>query len=80
MNSSIIARTLTIAAVAALVLGFSPKAKANCSEATLKGHHFAYTSTGSAVAARSLPHRGGRMSRSVCSTSTEMAILPSPTI
>jgi len=59
MNSSIIARTLTIAAVAALVLGFSPKAKANCSEATLKGHHFAYTSTGSAVAAPIPPSSWG---------------------
>ena len=46
MNLSIIAKTLTIAAVAAFVLGISPKAKADCSEATLKGHHFAYTSTG----------------------------------
>ena len=51
MKPSIIARTLTIGTVAALALGFLPKAKAACSEATLKGHHFAYTSTGSAVAA-----------------------------
>jgi hypothetical protein len=50
MNSSIIAKTLTIAAVASVVLSFSPKAKANCSEATLKGHHFAYTTTGFIVA------------------------------
>ena len=48
-----IAKTLTIAAVTTLALGIAPKAKADdkgCSEATLKGHHFAYTSTGSLTA------------------------------
>jgi hypothetical protein len=49
MKSSIIAKTLTIAAVAALILGISPRAKADCSDATLSGHHFAYISTGSLV-------------------------------
>jgi hypothetical protein len=51
MKRSSIAKNLTIAAVAALALGIAPTAKADCSEATLKGHHFAYTSTGSLVAA-----------------------------
>jgi hypothetical protein len=51
MKPSNIAKTLTIAAVTTLALGIAPKAKADCSEATLKGHHFAYTSTGSLVAA-----------------------------
>src|SRR5277367_2213456 len=51
MKLSSIARTLTIAAVATLVLGIAPTAKADCSDATLKGHHFAYTSTGSLVSA-----------------------------
>jgi hypothetical protein len=54
MKPSTIAKTLTIAAVTALALGIAPIAKADdkgCSEATLKGHHFAYTSTGSLVAA-----------------------------
>jgi hypothetical protein len=54
MKPSTIAKTLTIAAVTALALGIAPKAKADdkgCSEATLKGHHFAYTSSGSLVAA-----------------------------
>ncbi len=51
MKPSNIARILTIAAVTALALGIAPTAKADCSEATLKGHHFAYTSTGSLVAA-----------------------------
>jgi hypothetical protein len=46
MIMTTIAKTLTIAAVTALALGIAPKAKANCSEAALKGHHFAYTSTG----------------------------------
>ena len=50
MNPSTIAKTLTIAAVAALALGTAPKAKADCSEATLSGHHFAYTTTGFIVA------------------------------
>ena len=59
MKPSIIARTLTIGTVAALALGFLPKAKAACSEATLKGHHFAYTSTGSAVAAPIPPSAWG---------------------
>jgi hypothetical protein len=49
--TSTIAKTLTIAAVAAIALGIAPQAKADCSEATLKGHHFAYTSTGALVAA-----------------------------
>jgi hypothetical protein len=35
--TSAIAKTLTIAAVAVLALGIAPKAKADCSEATLKG-------------------------------------------
>jgi hypothetical protein len=47
MTPSTIAKTLTLAAVAAFVLGISPRAKADCSDATVKGHHFAYTSTGS---------------------------------
>jgi hypothetical protein len=51
MNASNIAKTLTIAAVTTLALGIAPTAKADCSEATLKGHHFAYTSTGALVAA-----------------------------
>jgi hypothetical protein len=51
MNLRSIAKTLTIAAVTALALGIAPTAKAACSEATLKGHHFAYTSTGALVAA-----------------------------
>jgi hypothetical protein len=51
MKPSIIAKTLTTAAVAALVLGISPRAKADCSNATLQGHYFAYTSTGALVAA-----------------------------
>ena len=51
MKPSNIAKTLTIAAVTTLALGIAPTAKADCSEATLKGHHFAYTSTGSLVAA-----------------------------
>jgi hypothetical protein len=51
MKLSSIAKTLTIAAVTALALGIAPTAKADCSEATLKGHHFAYTSTGALVAA-----------------------------
>ena len=53
MNPSTIAKTLTIAAVTALVLAIVPKAKADdkrCSEATLKGA-FVYTSTGFIVAA-----------------------------
>jgi hypothetical protein len=50
MKLSTIAKTLTIAAVTALALGVAPKAKADCSEATLKGHHFAYTSIGPIVA------------------------------
>ena len=50
MKPSNIAKTLTIVAVTALALGIAPRAKADCSEATLKGHHFAYTSTGSIVA------------------------------
>jgi hypothetical protein len=53
MKPSTIAKTLTIAAVTALVLGIGPRAKANdkrCSEATLRGT-FAYTSTGFIVAA-----------------------------
>jgi hypothetical protein len=53
MKPSTIAKTLTIAAVTALVLGIAPKAKAEdrgCSEATLKGT-FSYTSTGFIVAA-----------------------------
>src|SRR5271168_403084 len=51
MKPSTIAKTLTIAAVAALVLGIAPRAKADCSDATLAGHHFAYTETGALVAA-----------------------------
>jgi hypothetical protein len=51
MKPSTIAKPLTIAAVAVLVLGIAPRAKAGCSEATLQGHHFAYTSTGALVAA-----------------------------
>ena len=50
MKPSNIAKTFTIVAVTALALGIAPRAKADCSEATLKGHHFAYTSTGSIVA------------------------------
>jgi hypothetical protein len=53
MKSSTIAKTLTIAAVTALVLGMGPRAKADgkrCSEANLRGT-FAYTSTGFIVAA-----------------------------
>ena len=53
MKSSTIAKTLTIAAVTALVLGIGPRAKADgrrCSEANLRGT-FAYTSTGFIVAA-----------------------------
>jgi hypothetical protein len=53
MKRSSIAKTLTIAALAALALGIAPKAKADdrgCSEAILKGT-FAYTSTGFIVAA-----------------------------
>lgn len=50
MKPSNIAKTLTVAAVAALALGIAPKAKADCSEATLKGHHFAYTSIGPIIA------------------------------
>jgi hypothetical protein len=53
MKPSTIAKTLTIAAVTALVLGIGPKAKADdkgCSEANLRGT-FAYTSTGIIVAA-----------------------------
>ena len=53
MKPSTITKTLTIAAVTALVLGIGPNAKAEdkgCSEATLKGT-FAYTSTGVIVAA-----------------------------
>jgi hypothetical protein len=49
MKQSTIAKTFTIAAVAALALGFAPKAKATdkgCSNATLQGT-YAYTSTGS---------------------------------
>ena len=78
MKPSNIAKTFTIAAVTALALGIAPKAKADCSEATLKGHHFAYTSTGSIVAAP-IPSSsaGGPMPRSVCSTSTGRAMLPS---
>src|SRR5271168_4231367 len=51
MKPSTIAKTLTIAAVAALVLGIAPRAKADCSDATVAGHHFAYTETGALVAA-----------------------------
>jgi hypothetical protein len=51
MKPSNIAKTLTIAAVTTLALGIAPTARADCSQATLKGHHFAYTSTGSLVAA-----------------------------
>jgi hypothetical protein len=51
MKPSTIAKTLTIAAVAVLVLGIAPRAKADCSNATLAGHHFAFTSTGFIVAA-----------------------------
>ncbi|WP_260740656.1 hypothetical protein [Tunturiibacter lichenicola] len=40
---------LTTAAFTLLALGFAPNAKADCSEATLKGH-FAYTSIGPIVA------------------------------
>ena len=53
MKPSTIAKTLTIAAVTALVLGIGPRAKADgrrCSEANLRGT-FAYTSTGFIVAA-----------------------------
>lgn len=53
MKPSTIAKTLTTAAVTALVLGIGPRAKADdkgCSEAALKGT-FAYTSTGFIVAA-----------------------------
>lgn len=52
MKRNSIAKTLTIAAVTALALGFAPRAKADdkgCSEATLKGT-FAYTSIGFIVA------------------------------
>ena len=61
MKLSSIAKTLTIAAVATLVLGIAPTAKADCSDATLKGHHFAYTSTGSLSfrRPRSRPQYGG---------------------
>jgi hypothetical protein len=51
MKPSTIAKTLTIAAAAVLVLGIAPRAKADCSNATLAGHHFAYTSSGFIVAA-----------------------------
>jgi hypothetical protein len=51
MKLSIIAKTLIIAAAAAFVLGITPTAKADCSDATLSSHHFAYTSTGALVAA-----------------------------
>jgi hypothetical protein len=53
MKPSTIAKTLSIAAVATLVLGIGPRAKADdkkCSEANLRGT-FAYTSTGFIVAA-----------------------------
>ena len=52
MKRSAIAKTFTIAAVTALVLGIAPTAKADdkgCSNATLQGT-FAYTSTGSITA------------------------------
>jgi hypothetical protein len=51
MKLSIIAKALTIAAGGAFVLGITPAAKADCSDATLASHHFAYTSTGALVAA-----------------------------
>lgn len=43
----------TLALVTAFALGIAPRAKADtgCSDATLSGHHFAYTSTGGIVAA-----------------------------
>jgi hypothetical protein len=44
----------TLALVTAAVLGTAPKAHADakgCSDATLSGHHFVYTSTGAIVAA-----------------------------
>jgi hypothetical protein len=46
--------TSALALVAAFALGITPRAKADakvCSDATLSGHHFAYTSTGSIVSA-----------------------------
>ncbi len=61
MKPSTIANTLTIAAVAVLALGIAPRAKADCSEATLAGHHFAYTSTGSILTAPMMPSLVGPM-------------------
>ena len=43
-------KTLAIAAVTALALGFAPKAKACSLDAALNGHHFAYTSIGPIIA------------------------------
>lgn len=59
MKPSIFAKSLTIAAVTALVLGIAPRANADCSDATLASHHFAYTSTGSLVAAPIPPQAWG---------------------
>lgn len=59
MKSSKLAKSLTIAAITALVLGIAPRAKADCSEATLASRHFAYTSTGSLVAAPIPPSAWG---------------------
>jgi hypothetical protein len=58
MKPSTIAKTLTIATVAVLVLGIAPRAKADCSNATLAGHHFAYTSTGYIIADAPTPILG----------------------
>jgi hypothetical protein len=51
MKPCTIAKTLTLAAVTVLALSIAPRAKADCSDATLAGHHFAYTSTGIIVSA-----------------------------
>lgn len=53
MKPSILAKSLTIAAITAFVLGIAPRAKAEdkgCSEATLKGS-FGYTATGTLLLA-----------------------------
>jgi hypothetical protein len=52
MKTTVVSTTLAL--VTAVALGISPKAHADgkgCSEATLSGHHFIYTSTGAIVAA-----------------------------
>ena len=74
MKRSTIAKTFTIAAVAALALGIAPTAKADdkgCSNATLKGT-FAHRATGFVTAPPAMA--GPLAGVGTCKPSTEMAV------